>query len=129
MGSRKAMALTQQTSSLFTFWPQIVAQDLDLLHQALMAKDFSALGQVTETQAIMLHTLMATSSPPLVYTTAETWSAMATVRALRDQGTAVYFTQDAGHHLCVLFLKESESILHRAFPTLRLSVPFPPKKV
>jgi len=125
IGSRKAMALTQQTSPLYTLWPQIVAQDLDLLHQALAAKDFPSLGHVTENQAVMLHALMATSAPPLVYTTPETWAIMASVRALREHGTPVYFTQDAGHHLCLLFLQESEAIVRQTFPSVRITVPFP----
>jgi diphosphomevalonate decarboxylase len=65
-----------------------------------------------------------TSSPPIVYTVPETLEIMKQVRQLHKDGIEVYFTQDAGPNLSLLFLKRDEIKLQNEFKSMVVVKPF-----
>ena len=70
---------------------------------ALLARDFERLASVVETEALMMHAVMLTSTPPLFYWAPATLRVMQAVRRWRKAGLPVAFTIDAGpnvHCLC-----------------------------
>ena len=76
---------------------------LERCKAALLSRDFPALAEVIEQDALAMHAVMMTSAPPLFYWRPATLAVMRAVRAWRADGLAVAFTIDAGpnvHCLC-----------------------------
>ena len=126
ISSRLAMQQTIMTSPFYGSWPDKVNSDLDLLKQALQDKDFAALGETAESNALALHAIMMATKPPIMYSLPETIAAMHAVWQLRQAGAAVYFTQDAGANLKLLFLVADIPIILEQFPSLEIIEPFAP---
>lgn len=118
LSSRDAMLRTVNTSMLYKQWPQQVARDMATIKQGLENKDFSMLAAAAETNALAMHATMLSSWPPVSYFLPETVAAMHKVWALRASGVEVYFTQDAGPNLKLLYLKSDEQKIHEAFPEM-----------
>ena len=121
--SRRAMERTVATSLLYSAWPDKVKRDLDLLKQALLRKDFQLLGETTESNALTMHALMLSAWPPISYTLPQTIAAMQKIWQLRQEGIAVYFTQDAGPNLKLIFLASDQKIIHHYFDKLEVVQP------
>ena len=129
ISSTAAMQSTVATSALYHAWPQKVAQDLQDLKNALVTRDFTLLGKTAESNAQAMHAAMAAANPPIVYHQPATLVAMQKVQDLRNQGIAVFFTQDAGANLHLLFLAETEAIMTATFPEIEIIAPFADPKV
>lgn len=124
LSSREAMLRTVQTSTLYSAWPKQVAADMPALKQALLAHDFVSTGQIAENNALTMHATMQSAWPPVLYSQPETVAAMHKVWQLRGDGVPVYFTQDAGPNLKLLFLAESQADIDSAFPNLEVCAPW-----
>jgi len=76
----------------------------DRCRAAILARDFAALAPVVELDSNIMHSVMMTGSPPLLYWEPATLAVMHQVRRWRDeQGLEVCFTIDAGpnvHCIC-----------------------------
>ncbi len=104
ISSREAMQRTVETSSLYKAWPEKVEHDLVKLKQAIREKDFDLLGRTAESNALTMHATMLSAWPPVSYYLPETIRAMHRVWQARAEGVPVYFTQDAGPNLKLLFI-------------------------
>lgn len=124
--SRAGMQRTVETAHLYQSWPLQAAIDLQKLHSAIEAHDFTALGATAEQNALSMHATMIASWPPLLYWQPESVAAMHKVWELRSQGLEVYFTMDAGPNLKLLFTAENEAVLQREFEGLEVVAPFQP---
>lgn len=124
VGSRDGMNHTVATSRLYQKWPYHVQQALLMMHKALNNKDFTLLGETAERNAVMLHQTMQDSRPPLVYSIAATVVSQDQVYQLRKAGVPVYFTQDAGPNIKLLFEVKDQSAVQRAFPQMQVVDPF-----
>lgn len=124
ISSSDAMQRTVNTSPLYLKWPKQVEQDLADIKLALAHKDFIALGQISENNALAMHELMKNAEPPIIYALPETLKAMHKVQELRAKNIPVFFTEDAGPNLQLLFLAEHEPAVLHAFPELDVVVPF-----
>jgi diphosphomevalonate decarboxylase len=70
---------------------------------ALLARDFGTLAEVVEADSNIMHAVMMTSQPPLIYWEPITLAIMKAVRQWRLEGLTVCYTIDAGanvHCLC-----------------------------
>lgn len=124
ISSTIAMQHTVNTSPLYSSWSEQVGHDLAAIKLALARKDFALLGQTAENNALAMHALMQSAEPPVVYALPQTIEAMAKVQELRLDGIPIFFTQDAGPNLQLLFLAEHESLILRVFPELDVVLPF-----
>lgn len=124
MGSREAMALTKNTSVLYRGWPSRVAADLIAIQQAIGKRDFELFGKIAEDNARAMHATMMLANPPCHYSTQETWQWIERIQEQRKAGLSVYFTQDAGPNLKLLFLKQDEAKVREFFPMTRVIYPF-----
>lgn len=120
LSSREAMLRTVNSSSLYSSWPRKVSQDLSIFKQALKAKNFSLLGGTAESNALAMHATMLSSWPPICYYLPETLTAMRKIWDLRRDGVEVYFTQDAGPNLKLLFLDSQTAELQKIFPAMEV---------
>jgi diphosphomevalonate decarboxylase len=120
LSSRTAMSITTDTAILYEAWPKQVAHDLQLMKHALEQQDFDLVGKTAEHNALAMHATMLASMPSICYSTPATLSAIKKIWQLRQDGLAVYFTQDAGPNLKLLFETKNSSILKQYFPELEV---------
>lgn len=124
VSSSEGMRLTQRSSPFYTLWPQQVEEALIEVKTAIANKDFLTLGACAERNALAMHACMLTAQPPLLYSKAATVEAMEKIWQLRRDGLPLFFTQDAGANLKLLFLSQHYADVFAAFPTLELVQPF-----
>ncbi len=118
VSSRIAMQRTLETSLLYQSWPAVVDRDLPLLQQAITDKNFNALGSVAECNALAMHATMQAACPPIFYSTPETLQLMQHIWQLRVDGLSVYFTQDAGPNLKLIFLNKDIDMIRSLFKNI-----------
>jgi diphosphomevalonate decarboxylase len=125
LSSRLAMQQTMATSPLYAEWPAVVSEDLMLLKQAIANQDFLLLGATAEANATCMHATMLSASPSICYTQPETLLAQQKVQALRAAGLSVYFTQDAGPNLKLLFLHQDKEAIQAQFSGVEIILTSP----
>lgn len=125
ISSRVAMHNSVLTSPFYKVWPQEVENAIKNIKIAIKNKDFDLLGQTAETNSICMHALMQTSTPPTLYSKSETINCMHKIWSLRaQQKLNIYFTQDAGPNLKLLFLKDDEQKVKELFEDVEIVIPF-----
>lgn len=124
ISSRQAMQQTLDTSPFYPAWPQLVKHHLKSLEKAIADQDFELLGTTAESNSLAMHACALTAYPPICYSLPETVSFKHKIWALRAEGLSVYFTQDAGPNLKLLFLVEDEDKIINAFPDIEIITPF-----
>ncbi len=120
ISSRDAMQRTVDSSILYSAWPKKVVRDMVILRQALHMKNFSLLAGTAESNALTMHATMLSSWPPICYFLPETIAAMQKTWELRRNGLEIYFTQDAGPNLKLLFLEKDKTQVQEHFPQLEV---------
>jgi len=124
ISSRTAMRQTVKTSPLYSAWPEKVNKDLILIKNAITEKNFVLLGATAEKNALAMHATMLHAIPSINYNSAETTAAMQRVWDLRAAGLNVYFTQDAGSNLKLLYLQNNAAEVSTFFPAIETLQPF-----
>ena len=114
VGSGAAMIRSAETSPFYSTWVERQADDLALARAAVANRDFAALGSVAEHNCLKMHSVMWSSKPPVVYWNNATLACMETVRSLRADGQAVFFTIDAGPQVKAVCLPESVAAVNQA---------------
>jgi diphosphomevalonate decarboxylase len=107
VGSEAGMRLAS-TSPLQAARVLDAPRRMDLCRQAILARDFTALAQVTELDSNLMHAVMMTSEPPLYYWQAQTLEILKAVRDWRfSKDLPVAATVDAGPNVHILCLPEA----------------------
>jgi diphosphomevalonate decarboxylase len=102
LSSGDGMALTVKTSPLYPAWLASIDEDLAQMRQAIASRNFSALGELMEHNALKMHATALASRPAVIYWMPLTLELLARIRALRQSGLECYATIDAGPNLKVL---------------------------
>jgi len=79
------------------------ARRLEICKNAILQKDFVSLAQIVEQDSNLMHSVMMTSEPPLIYLEPESINIMNHVTRWREDGLEVCYTIDAGpnvHCIC-----------------------------
>ena len=121
VGSSQGHALAD-TSPLQAVRVRTAPQRLSLCRQAIRQRDFVALAEVAELDAHLMHAVMQTSRPPLLYWEPGTVAVMQAVRSWRATGLPVAYTIDAGpnvHILCPLEVADTVAKRLREVPGVR----------
>jgi diphosphomevalonate decarboxylase len=71
-----------------------------------------------------MHATMRDSNPPVNYSLSETNSIKQAIWQLRKQGLEIFFTQDAGPNLKLLFLNKDTEIVTQQFRNIEIVRPF-----
>jgi diphosphomevalonate decarboxylase len=82
---------------------------LDLCRRAILERDFDAFAQVVELDSNLMHAVMMTSNPSLLYWQPATLAVIRSVEEWRQSGLPVCYTVDAGPNVHVLCLSEAAS--------------------
>jgi len=75
---------------------------IDLCRNAIIYRDFQAFAEIVELDSNLMHAVMMTSQPRLIYWQPATLAVMQAVIAWRRRGTPVCFTIDAGPNVHVI---------------------------
>jgi diphosphomevalonate decarboxylase len=86
---------------------------LDICRNAILNKDFEAFANIIEHDSDIMHSVMMTSNPPLMYWQAATVSIFHAVREWRASGLPVAYTVDAGANVHVLCLSEQAEAVRK----------------
>jgi diphosphomevalonate decarboxylase len=81
---------------------------LSICRRAILERDFETLADIVELDSNLMHAVMITSSPPLLYWQPATMELMHAVQAWRKEGLAVCYTIDAGPNVHVICLSGQE---------------------
>ncbi|HXX65952.1 MAG TPA: diphosphomevalonate decarboxylase [Polyangiaceae bacterium] len=100
IGSTAGMRATMERSPYASAWLEAAPRLHERLREALLARDFSAVGQLAEASALAMHA--SAMAAGVLYWTAATLEALSAVHALRARGIEAYATIDAGPHVKVL---------------------------
>lgn len=114
IGSSEGMLHTARTSVYYPAWVETAPALFGIIRDALLKRDFDALGAAAETSALRMHAAALAAEPGVVYWTGATVRVIEEVRALRKQGVPAFFTIDAGPHVKVLTTPEHEAAVTRA---------------
>lgn len=88
---------------------------LDEVRFGILERDFHRLGRAAEEDALLMHAVMMTSQPSLLYWSQETIAGLHAVREWREDGLGVYATIDAGPNLHLLCMgKDAAAVGRRA---------------
>lgn len=122
--SRDAMQATVETCPFYKLWPSVVSEAIVHTEHALQHKDFWLLGATAEANALAMHSLMLATTPPIIFSQAATLDYMQQVWRARSEGLGVFFTQDAGPNLKLLFLSKDEAQVRELFAEIEVVAPF-----
>jgi diphosphomevalonate decarboxylase len=75
---------------------------LELCRQAILQRDFASFTHIVELDSNLMHAVMITSTPQLIYWQPGTLAVMQAVQSWRKHGLAACFTIDAGPNVHVL---------------------------
>jgi diphosphomevalonate decarboxylase len=100
VGSSEGMRRTMAESPYARAWLEEAPRIHARLREALLARDFPAVGQLAEASALAMHASAIAAG--VTYWTGATLDALAAVRGIRAAGTQAYATIDAGPHVKVL---------------------------
>lgn len=118
--SREAMKKTMDSSILYQSWPKQVKRDLEAIKESIYQRSFDKLGEIAEANALAMHATMLAARPPIMYSSNQTWKIIEHVWWLRNEGLPVYFTQDAGPNIKLLFQKRHLKQITLEFPDLHI---------
>lgn len=109
ISSRDAMRRTVETSPYNAPWVETNPSELALMREALRRGDFTAVGEISERNALRMHAAMLGAVPPVRYLTAGSMALLDAVADLRRNGLEAYATMDAGPNVKTL-CRSSEAV-------------------
>jgi diphosphomevalonate decarboxylase len=112
------------TSPFFQRWLLKGKHDLVSLKDVIVTRDFSAFGEIVESNSLAMHAVIQTAWPPINYALPKTVELIQTIWSLRKTGLEIYFTQDAGPNLVLLFLEHDIKKVQALFPNVQIIDPF-----
>ncbi len=92
---------------------------LELCKNAIQHKDFDALAAIVEMDSNLMHAVMITSNPPILYWSSTSLELMKAIPTMRRAGLPVCYTLDAGSNVHVLCPAEAAPLVEShltAFP-------------
>jgi diphosphomevalonate decarboxylase len=106
--------LLAPTSPIQTVRVQDADRRLEICKNAIMQKDFRTLSHIVELDSNLMHSVMMTSKPPLLYLEPSSISIMNHVTRWREDGLAVCYTIDAGPNVhCICPSEDSREVDRR----------------
>lgn len=107
-----------ESSPFFAARQKKINKKLLSVKKAILDKDFIALGELVEAEALEFHSILLTSEPSILLFYPGTVEVMQAVRKLRQTGIPVYFTINTGFNVHVLTLPQYEDVVEQALQKL-----------
>ncbi|WP_036284519.1 diphosphomevalonate decarboxylase [Microbacterium luticocti] len=102
ISSRQAMRRTIETSPYLPAWVSSTEADLAAMQQAFARGDVTAIGELTESNALRMHAAIMAARPPVRYLAPQSIALFDTAARLRADGLEAYATADAGPNVVFL---------------------------
>jgi diphosphomevalonate decarboxylase len=106
IGSREGMELCQKYSPYYNSWLKQAGGDYRQALRAARKLNLTAIGEITEANALAMHACMMACRPPLLYLGPATIAIIKAVQDWRKSGIKAYATVDAGAQVMLLCKKE-----------------------
>lgn len=100
-----------RTSPYFRTRQRRLPERLNAVREAILARDLDRLGPLIEAEAIDLHCIAMTSTPPIFYWQPATLRVLEAVRELRREGVSAWITMDAGANVHVICPPQAEDLV------------------
>ncbi len=103
-------SIGQQTAQSSPFMPVRLSrmkEKNEKVKKLIAEKNFQEFGQLIENEALELHTIMLTQTPPLIYWTPRTLRIMKLTSHWRAEGIPVYFTINTGQDIHLICEQEN----------------------
>lgn len=107
VSSSLGMKTSEATSPYYDAWVSSTADDYESALDAIAARDFERLADLSESSCLKMHGVMQSSQPAMIYWRPATLACIHAVRELRSQGTPVFFTIDAGPQVKAVCLPDA----------------------
>lgn len=114
MSSRQGMKQTVDTSAYINAWIETTTQDIMDMKDAINARDFVAMGEITERSAYKMHATTMGAEPPFTYLEPASLEGLTFVRKLREKGLLAYATMDAGPNVKILVQSKDRQAIEDA---------------
>jgi len=114
VGSSEGMKRTAATSPYYRAWLESGSEDFAEARAAIRERALERIGTVAERNCLRMHAAAMAAAPPLVYWEPATVAVMRAVWALRERGTAAYFSIDAGPQVKVLCSPSAVAVVRAA---------------
>ena len=92
---------------------------LKICRNAILKKDFESFANIIEHDSDMMHAVMMTSSPPLMYWNSATMDIFHAVREWREGGLPAAYTVDAGANVHVICMREQAKEVEKSLRELQ----------
>lgn len=113
-GSTDGMERSRETSPFYEAWVEAAPALCAKVERGIKKRDLELVGRAMEQSTMSFHACAFSSDPAIIYFAPATLAALATVRALRQKGVAVYATMDAGPHVKALCHAKDAARVRRA---------------
>ena len=111
---------TAQTSIAFAERQKRIGDKIVKIKQHIAEKNFKELGGLVEAEALEFHSILLTSTPPMIAWYPGTVQVMLEVQAMREEDIPAYFTINTGFNVHVLTLPEYENEVKKRLEKLAL---------
>lgn len=118
VSSTQGMERSRQTSAFYSAWTEHGGDDYATAAEAIERRDFTQLADIAELNCLKMHSVMLTSQPPLMYWNPATVACIEVIRTLRDRGTEVFFTVDAGPQVKAICSPEAATEVSEALTSV-----------
>lgn len=114
ISSRQGMQRVVATSPYYPAWVKQTTADLAALKEAIAANDFVRFGQIAQSNAMKMHALNLSATPPFNYFEPASLKAIAVTEELQANGVACYYTMDAGPNVKIICQAADEARIRAA---------------
>ena len=109
--SREGMEISRMTSPLYQSWLDSNKADIEIAKSAIAEKNIRKLGEVAEQNCNRMHEVMKTSTPEINYMTERTMKCIEDIKAIRKNGTDLFYTVDAGPQVKVVCNPDNKDLI------------------
>ena len=113
VGSTAGMAASRATSPFYDVWLEESSHLFKRGLQAVRDRSFDELAKVTETSCRLMHAVMTSTEPPLLYWNPTTIACIEEVSELQKSLWKVFYTIDAGPHVKLVCRSEDALTISR----------------
>ena len=118
ISSRHAMMQCFSTMKHIKNWQSLTQDVMTSIQDAIASNDFIQLGEASQYHAHTMHDIIEKAVPMAEFNPIQTQQQKAEIAALRRNGHSIFWTQDAGPHLKVIYQSKDENRLRNSFPEI-----------
>lgn len=90
------------TSQFYSTRLEKINEKIKKIKVYMKEKKFEEFGEITELETLEMHSIALTSDPSIIYWQPKTIKVMKLIQEIRKKEFPVYFTIDAGPHVCII---------------------------